>query len=257
MNWYYAIDNEQQGPVGTEEFYSLVDKGTITNNTLVWNKTMTDWQPFGDVKTDEAAPEKLPDQVVESHTDGKKSCSECGKFFPEDELANYNDALICAACKPAFLQKIREGVSIGRAVYGGFWIRFAAKCIDGIIIGVFNWVMNLAFAAVFMPKTAVAPDNFKAFIIPVVIVSLLQFAANTLYYVWFVGKYAATPGKMACGLRIITAENGRVSYLRAFGRMLAEFVSSLIFFIGYIMAAFDPEKRTLHDRMCSTRVVKK
>jgi uncharacterized RDD family membrane protein YckC len=31
----------------------------------------------------------------------------------------------------------------------------------------------------------------------------------------------------------------------------------MIFAIGYIMAAFDDEKRALHDRICSTRVIRK
>jgi uncharacterized RDD family membrane protein YckC len=31
----------------------------------------------------------------------------------------------------------------------------------------------------------------------------------------------------------------------------------MILLIGYIMAAFDEEKRALHDRICSTRVVRR
>jgi uncharacterized RDD family membrane protein YckC len=30
----------------------------------------------------------------------------------------------------------------------------------------------------------------------------------------------------------------------------------MILYIGYIMAGFDDEKRTLHDRICDTRVIK-
>ncbi len=62
---------------------------------------------------------------------------------------------------------------------------------------------------------------------------------------------------MALGLKVITADGDKVSYLKAFGRYFAEIVSGIILCIGYIMAAFDDEKRTLHDRICNTRVVKK
>jgi uncharacterized RDD family membrane protein YckC len=31
----------------------------------------------------------------------------------------------------------------------------------------------------------------------------------------------------------------------------------MILLIGFIMAAFDDQKRTLHDRICETRVVQK
>ncbi|PYS28021.1 MAG: RDD family protein, partial [Acidobacteria bacterium] len=34
-------------------------------------------------------------------------------------------------------------------------------------------------------------------------------------------------------------------------------LSGIILLIGYIMAAFDPERRALHDRICNTRVVLK
>jgi hypothetical protein len=36
-------------------------------------------------------------------------CTGCGKTFPEDELIELEGQQICAACKPALLQKLREG----------------------------------------------------------------------------------------------------------------------------------------------------
>ena len=48
----------------------------------------------------------------------------------------------------------------------------------------------------------------------------------------------------------MAARTGRVSF--------AEMLSSLTLGIGYIMVAFDDEKRGLHDRdICDTRVVRK
>ncbi len=38
-------------------------------------------------------------------------CSSCGNAFAEDELINFEGELICAACKPAFFQKIKEGAT--------------------------------------------------------------------------------------------------------------------------------------------------
>jgi len=57
-------------------------------------------------------------------------------------------------------------------------------------------------------------------------------------------------------VRIVTAEGYKVSYLRAFARYFAKILSALTCLIGFIIAAFDDEKRALHDRICSTRVVK-
>jgi uncharacterized RDD family membrane protein YckC len=61
---------------------------------------------------------------------------------------------------------------------------------------------------------------------------------------------------MACKLKIIVADGSRVSYLRAFGRHFAKYLSAMILLVGYIMAAFDDQRRTLHDRICETRVVR-
>jgi uncharacterized RDD family membrane protein YckC len=62
---------------------------------------------------------------------------------------------------------------------------------------------------------------------------------------------------MACKIRVVTADGGKVSYMRALGRYFAKILSSMICLAGYIMAFFDDEKRGLHDRICNTRVILK
>ena len=71
-----------------------------------------------------------------------------------------------------------------------------------------------------------------------------------------VGRHGATPGKMAWGLKVIRADGGTVSYGRAFGRFWAQLLSGLLLGIGFIMVAFDDEKRALHDHICDTRVIR-
>ncbi len=257
MDWYYAVGKEQKGPVDETTFKNLCNSGTIAAQTLVWNKTMTDWQAFEKIAPNQTITDS-PAAPAEQSTvsTGKKLCSECGKAFGDDELVAYQDSLICAGCKPIFLQKIREGVSTGQMIYAGFWIRFAAKMVDGLIMGVVNILIGLAFNTIFPPDINNAQD-FQAVMMPAIISGLLQMCFYVFYMVWFVGKHAATPGKMLCGLKIVTPQNERVSYLRALGRTFAEILSGIIFYIGYIMAGFDEEKRSLHDRICSTRVIKK
>ena len=48
-----------------------------------------------------------------------------------------------------------------------------------------------------------------------------------------------------------------MTYGRATGRYFAHFLSSFTLGIGYLIAAFDNEKRALHDHVCDTRVVYK
>ena len=88
-----------------------------------------------------------------------------------------------------------------------------------------------------------------------VVLMAIQLGTGISYETILIGKYGATLGKMACKIYVVTAEGGRVSYLRAYGRYFARILSAFTLLIGFIMAAFDPEKRTLHDRICNTRVV--
>ena len=87
-------------------------------------------------------------------------------------------------------------------------------------------------------------------------IMFLQIVIPAVYTTWFLGKYGATPGKMACKLKVVTADGGKISYARAVGRHFATWISAMIFLIGFLMAAFDTEKRTLHDRICDTRVIR-
>jgi len=40
------------------------------------------------------------------------TCSQCGKKYSIDEMIEFDKLRICYKCKPIFLQKIREGISI-------------------------------------------------------------------------------------------------------------------------------------------------
>ncbi len=162
----------------------------------------------------------------------------------DDELIQFGDALVCGKCKPLFVQKLKEGVTVaGEMVYAGFWIRFGAKFIDGIILGMAG--LALAFAGGAIGGRTVAQA-----------MNLLSNIISLAYVIYFLGTFGATPGKMACGLKVVRSDGEKISYARACGRFFAEFLSSIILGIGYIIAAFDEEKRALHDRICDTRVVK-
>ena len=71
-------------------------------------------------------------------------CSECGRPSPAHEMVTIGAATICAQCKPLYMQRVREGGQpIGVRRYAGFWIRFVARLIDGIILAVVGFIINL------------------------------------------------------------------------------------------------------------------
>jgi len=180
-----------------------------------------------------------------------KYCSECGQPWPPDDLARFGGRLICANCKINYAQKLREGVaSAATFTYAGFWIRFAAVLLDGIILFVAGVVVQLLFA----PMTR--SGRLDLMLMALGFEYLIQMAIGATYEGLFISRMGATPGKMALDLKVVRPDGGPISLGRAVGRYFAKIVSGIILMIGYIMAGFDSEKRALHDMMCDTRVIK-
>ena len=183
-------------------------------------------------------------------------CSQCGMAASADTLARFGNDLVCPQCKDAYAQRLREGVAAPSARVGaGFWIRFGAVLIDGAIM----WIVQMViiFAAGGAGAASVASGGDTASIgIAGAIAYFLIIAVAASYEAVLVHMNGATFGKMALGLQVLRPDGSRLSLGRAYGRYFAKMVSAIIFGIGYIMAAFDAQKRALHDRICDTRVTK-
>jgi uncharacterized RDD family membrane protein YckC len=243
MEWYYAEDGQQRGPVNEADFDNLVRAGTIRDDTLIWREGMANWQSYAQVRGGGAAAGAATVTGI--------ICSQCGKTFTQDQMIRYGDAWVCAACKPMFVQRLKEGAAMPLGMqYGGFWIRFAAKFLDNIITNIVTFPLGFVLGLTWRPQSE------EGMIALQIVAMALGIVVTMAYTVFFVGRFGATPGKMACKLKVVMPDGSPVSYGRAFGRYFAEILSVLTCLIGYIIAAFDDEKRALHDRICNTRVVK-
>jgi uncharacterized RDD family membrane protein YckC len=259
MPWYYADGALQNGPVTDEEFADLIRNGKVRNETLVWREGMPAWQPYYSVAAPPAAapavapPPAPPVQLAPNEV----LCQECRNPVPKENAIQYGAIWVCANCKPLFLQKLREGAGVPAAAvqYAGFWIRVGAKLIDGLILGVVLFVpaLLIGFGVGFGGGQ---PDTMQQLFFQLVL-QLGFLVIQVLFNTFFIGKLGATPGKMACGLRVVMSDGTALTYGRAFGRACADILSSIVCYIGYIIAAFDDQKRSLHDHICDTRVVRK
>src|SRR6185503_10813232 len=130
MNWFYAYAGQQAGPVNEAEFERLVREGVIQPTTLVWREGMSNWEPYAKAVPATSAPALSPAPVPTSLPAGQVQCRECGKAVPIEDAMQINGVAICAACKPIYVQKMREGTipfiafAPGSMRYAGFWIRF-------------------------------------------------------------------------------------------------------------------------------------
>jgi len=247
MDWYYAENNQQKGPVTDEGLEALVASGVVTPATLVWYAGMPEWKPYSAVKG--TAP---PSMAVPAE---RAFCSQCGKQFASHELVNVSGALVCGTCKPTFVQQLREGTVVaGGRRYAGFWLRFAAILIDGIILNIAIAPIRILLVGSFMGSMT---DPWEAYRGVGLLAQFLGLVLMLAYESWFLVNKGATLGKMACGLQVIRASGGEITWGLAIGRFFARLVSYFTCFIGFVIAGFDNEKRTLHDRMCDTRVIRK
>jgi uncharacterized RDD family membrane protein YckC len=84
----------------------------------------------------------------------------------------------------------------------------------------------------------------------------------------FLVKWSATPGKLLLGIYVGTLDGRAISPFQAVLRYLAVasffvnyflpaagIVILALFLISYMMALTDPQRRSLHDRIASTRVL--
>lgn len=261
MNWYYVdAAGQQVGPVDDATLEGLIASGAVNAETLAWREGLANWQPLREARPGQyaAAPAAAPVPAGAPIASGIEEavCAECGGIFPVSDTIRIGSARVCANCKPVFVQKMREGVDVqsaGSLTYAGFWIRFAAVFLDGLILGAFNVALNMAL----LGASGMMGNTATTFGVMNIVVMLIQGGVALSYETFMIGKYGATLGKMACKIQVVVADGTKVSYARAVGRYFAKILNYFTCMIGFIIAGFDSEKRGLHDRICNTRVVYK
>jgi uncharacterized RDD family membrane protein YckC len=153
----------------------------------------------------------------------------------------FSDPAPSTATEPAAQpqQPYGEPVATARGASGpraGFWRRFAAALIDGIIVGVVVIVLELILRS-------------AGYGIGLII--------SAGYYTYFEGgPQGAGPGKRAMGIRVIDFDTGGpIGYGRGFIRWIGRFVSEIVILIGYFWMIWDKEKQTWHDKFANDVVV--
>lgn len=87
------------GPVSDGELDSLAASGVIDASTLAWKEGLADWLPLAEARPGVTIPKA-----------GQEACSQCGTFHSPDDLVALSGLRVCGACKPAVVQRIKEGL---------------------------------------------------------------------------------------------------------------------------------------------------
>ena len=128
--------------------------------------------------------------------------------------------------------------------YADFGTRFVAALIDGILLWIAQFI--LSWIMIMIDPIGIFFGYF------------LSIALNATYYgLMESSESQASLGKMAMGIKVGDSQGNRISFGNAVGRYFGKILSTLILFIGYLMAAWDDKSQALHDKLANTYVYKK
>lgn len=198
-------------------------------------------------------------------------CSGCGNEVPQGsafcpQCGRPSVAAPAAAIAPASSVPPAP-IAAPRLVFAGFWLRFVAYLIDGLIIGFAEIILILTLiAALGLGPIRNLPEDpdVGAFFTASVVLGIIVFVIIVVAILWLYfacmesSRQQGTLGKMALGLVVTDLQARPVSFGRASGRFFAKFITGLIpLCIGYIMAGFTEKKQALHDMIASCLVLRK
>ena len=153
--------------------------------------------------------------------------------------------------------------------YAGFWLRFVAAIIDGLILLAVRKILFLPFGI----RTGMGmgmggifrggrqPQDLSALMPMLGLMFRIAIISALIQWLYFSlmesSVWQATLGKKALGLTVTDLEGRRISFGRATGRYFAKILSTLTIGIGYLMAGFTAKKQALHDMIAGTLVLRK
>ena len=188
-------------------------------------------------------------------------CANCGAPLSGGQSVSNKAGTLEASSAPPQTQYLQPGYAAQTAVgaptvYGGFWIRFVAAIIDGVIVqAVVTPVAFIVGVMIGVAGAAVATTGRGPSILAIWIAGVFGLFASWLYEAAMESSSKqATLGKMVLGMKVTDLQGNRISFARATARHFCKYISAMIMFIGYIMAGFTERKQALHDMIAGTLV---
>ncbi len=238
-NMFVVLDNAARGPVPRVFVEERVDYGLWAASVTVAEVGSSTWKPYSDFVVPVAAPVVPPPPPVAAPDPFAARDIATRATTPSTHLSLAGGATGAIAL-PA-----------GAAIGAGFWRRCAAYLIDGFLIGLVCWVIELVAIKVLAGSgdtSSIVAGAFAMYALLIVI--------NWLYFALQESSAAqATLGKRAMGIKVTDDYGRRIGFGRASGRFFGKIISSIIFNIGFMLAGWTARKQALHDMIAGSLVV--
>ena len=119
VEWYYQIDQQQQGPLVETQMIGLIGQGAVGPDTLIWKNGMANWLPasqcanFSNQFSVAAADPQEPAPVLATQPIYCRNCSSqlhpnavaCGvppgvgeTYCPTCKATTHPAAIVCVSC---------------------------------------------------------------------------------------------------------------------------------------------------------------
>lgn len=160
--------------------------------------------------------------------------------------------------------------------FAGFWRRAYADCVDSLILdGISLMLGAILLGVVFWAKVATQGrvsatgvelsyiDAIDPFWLQILFV-VIRLGISSVYFVWGTYKFQTSIGKRFFKVYVVSAKSDKndlnmkfenPSLSQSFIRFFAYSLSYLPLCAGFIMTAFNREKRALHDLIAGTACV--
>jgi uncharacterized RDD family membrane protein YckC len=168
--------------------------------------------------------------------------------------------------------------------FAGFWRRFWAFLLDGLIVGIPAWIVAVPIFLNAVPQSTIDtisqgmyavdpttgqliadPNASAAYlaainsIIPLTLGLGLGFVLiQMLYFAILWSRLGASFGQLLLGVQVRNERDGtKISFARGCLRYVGYLVSIWVLYIGLIWVAFDARKQGWHDKIAGTLAIRR
>ena len=150
-------------------------------------------------------------------------------------------AEFCGNCGTRVASAQPASSVVAGADYAGFWQRFLAELIDGIIVvfvgGVPGLIIGLLADSIAL--------GYATYLVVYV-----------LYFAWGNGS-GGTWGKQIIGIRVVSRKSGGdIGFGAGLVRVVVWWIGSIPFYLGWLWMLWDSQKQTWHDKAVGSIVIK-
>ena len=188
-------------------------------------------------------------------SDSRKACPLCGEMIAAA-------AAKCRYCGEIFDSRVKKSGRRRNSAsedYAGFWLRFVATFVDGLICSVVLFVVLMIVGGILVAINGPGGKNEPG---PAELILGFLIWGIAIVFPWLYSAFQesspaqATLGKKMLGIQVTDLDGNRISFGQASGRHFGKILSNLVCSIGFIMAGFTEKQQALHDILAGTLVVR-